>query len=161
MESVEVWMWVIAGVMIAGLILVGSYQFLSKYFYNADFESSRSELDRLVLSLNHVCSSGLGSKESLRLKLSDKVSRVFVRNSEGVEGSGRFVCMGFGSEGYCSEVRVCEASMRGIELEQKSSVLDFVYRTFGSRKSADFDFAIKKSELRKLSLEWQRAYSAS
>lgn len=159
MESVEVWMWIIAGLLIGALIFTGAYSLLSRYMKHQEINQAHESFNRLKYSINTVCIGGLYTKDTQEFIFPYSVERIFVRNNEGLEGKGKQICIKmYNSETECSRIRLCNLSMSTLDLGERTSIFYLIQKALGKKMVANIEFSVYKEEPTMVQINWTRKY---
>ena len=160
MESVEVWMWVVAGLVIGSIVFSGGYIFLADYLQSSQINQAQKNFNSLVNSINFICSSGTGATDSKDIVFPFFVDKIFVRDeTTNIEGNGRQVCIQLKNKGpECVSIDICKVNMGTIKVEEKTSIFNYIQEGLGKRNVADIKFNIQKESADNIKVEWKRQY---
>ena len=157
MESIEVWMWIIAGMIMAGLVFMGGFSLLSKYIYNTEKETTNNNFEALYSSINSVCFGGTYTREFKSYTFPFTVKKIYVEDSAGIEMFGKNLCFEYREESpICMTVKNCNVDMNSVYLEQKSGLFYHVQRSLGKKGAAKIHFNITKTKLGLVNVPWAR-----
>ncbi|MBD3203075.1 hypothetical protein GF327_02175 [Candidatus Woesearchaeota archaeon] len=150
-ESVEVWMWLIAGLIIGSLIFVSGYTLLSNWVHNNEVNQAMNSYSLLKASISNVCAIGRERQEIESFVFPRIVQNISVKNeTSGEYGKGHSLCM------YLEE-RICEEldkepfnckpaiSMNTIYFNEDESLFTVVRKATGEKMAAKVKFSINKA----------------
>jgi hypothetical protein len=159
MESIEIWMWIIAGLLLGGLIFTGSYTFFSRYMAQQEKSQAYDSFERLKLSVGNVCLGGSMDRYSGQFVFPYSVEKISVADDLGAEGAGGNICIKVKDEDErCLKIGLCTASMKTLDLSEKTSVFYMIQKALGKKMAANIEFSISKTSVREIELNWTRKY---
>ncbi len=159
MESVEVWMWIIAGLIIGGIVFSGAYVFLSRYMAQQEVSQARESFNRLKYSVNTVCIGGSLDKEVDQYIFPYNVEKIYVIDEEGIEGEGNQLCMRIkDEESSCAKINLCTLKMSTLDLGEKTSIFYLIQKALGKKMVANIEFSIEKHDVKNIDINWTRKY---
>ncbi len=157
METIEVIMWTTAGMIVAGIILGGAYQFMSSYFYNSDVHHSLLESKKLMDAIDNSCVGSIGNSATLEVSYPLIAEKLYVTGD--FEGKGNMLCMVIsGEKETCEKTRYCTVSMDSVEFLKKSDIHYFLSRVNGKERSAKLLFNVKKTGNNEANVSWSFTY---
>jgi hypothetical protein len=159
MESIEIWMWIIAGLLLGGLIFTGAYTFFSRYIAQQEKSQAYDSFEHLQLSIGNVCLGGSMDKFSGSFVFPYSVEKIYVADDSGVEGKGSNLCIKVQDEDErCLKIGICSASMKTLDLSEKTSVFYMIQKALGKKMAANIEFSISKTSVRDIEINWTRKY---
>jgi hypothetical protein len=157
MESIEVWMWVIAGVIIGGLMFTSVMSFMAKQFTQQEINQARESFTRLSSSLKVVCAGGSFSRDTDLYQFPYRVKKMFVQNNT-FEGEGRNLCIDIENQDLdCVELEQCTIKMETLDLTQKTDLFYMIQKALGKSSVASIEFDINKN-YNQITINWSRRY---
>ena len=156
MESVEVWMWIAAGVVIGGLIFIGSLKLLSNYTQNVEENQLQNNFNLLYSTIISVCTSGLGAREVKSFQFPYIANKIYVKDTEGFEDFGNFLCFDTKERDYCQTINLCNLTMNTIDIEDETSIFYSVQKFLGKKTVAQVKFNIAKVAFGAVNIDWTR-----
>ncbi|MBN1502442.1 hypothetical protein JW930_02780 [Candidatus Woesearchaeota archaeon] len=161
-ESVEVWMWIIAGLIIGSLIFVAGYTLLSHWVHNNEVNQAQQSFSSLVSSLLNVCNLGVDRQEISPYIFPKVVNNITAYNESTDEyGKGNSLCIAIEGEGsYCENLKKLECNlpifMDAIEIRERKTLFSVVQKALGKPQSAKIRFNITKiSSERSIFINWR------
>ena len=105
-ESVEVWMWIIAGMVIGAIIFGSGYTMLAKCIRGNEVKLAQENYSLLRSSVVNVCALGFQRQEVKRFIFPTIVNNISVQNKSTEEtGSGNLLCISIENEGeFCDKI---------------------------------------------------------
>ena len=159
MESVEVWMWLIAGIMVGSMIFVGAYQMIANYTRNLELKDAQDSFSMLRTSMDIVCNQAVGSTEAKDYLLPLTVEKLYVTDNELTEGVGSKICLDVkGANAYCAKL-LCRTTMSTLATSQKDSIFYFIQKALGQKKPIAARFLVSKSGLSTVNASWTMSYA--
>ena len=159
METVEVWMWIIAGLLIGGIIFGTSYSLMSQHVKSQERLQAAESFNQLYELMNTVCLSGINALETRQIIFPYSVERVYIKDDNGMEEKGQILCYKFkDSDAVCKRLDLCSAKMSSIGLTEKTSLFYMIQKALGSKYVANIEFKVEKSGLKDLNVTWKRRY---
>ncbi|MBU0757462.1 MAG: hypothetical protein KKF44_05325 [Nanoarchaeota archaeon] len=151
-ESVEVWMWVIAGLIIGGLIFVSGYTLLSRWIHNNELNQAHESFSMLKSSILNVCSIGTERQEIEEFVFPRVVKNITISDVKfEEEGIGNNLCIMIeGEPRYCEildkEPNTCSnnVTMQTLSFEEEKNLFSQIQKVLGDKKSAKIRFTISK-----------------
>jgi len=157
MESVEVWMWIIAGLLISGLILVGGFNMISKYIASNQLTLAQDNLVLLKGNIENVCIGGRNSQEIKSYVLPYIVSNVSATNATKTRLSE--ICLSIPGEGkFCHDIRTCNTTMRALDMSKKDSFYFKIRRALKGGEATNVEFTIKKTGRDRINISAKEIY---
>jgi len=157
MESVEVWMWIIAGLLISGLILVGGFNMISKYIASTQLTLAQDNLVLLKGNIENVCIGGRNSQEIKSYVIPYIVSNISSDVSTATKPSR--VCMAVPGEGeFCHEIRTCNTTLEFFDLSRKDTLFYKIRRALKGGEATNVEFTIKKLGRARVNITAQEVY---
>ncbi|MEM3370520.1 MAG: hypothetical protein QW471_02390 [Candidatus Woesearchaeota archaeon] len=159
MESVEIWMWIVAGLLLGGLLFGGAYTFFSRYLAQQEKNQAFENFEDLELSVSRVCLGGSYDKISKNYILPFSVEKLYVADEDGSEGSGNQLCLKLKEEdAHCLSIKLCSASMQAIDLSERTGLFYLIQKALGKKMVANIRFTIYKMGPRDVVINWTREY---
>ncbi|MBN2422366.1 hypothetical protein JXB41_04000 [Candidatus Woesearchaeota archaeon] len=150
MESVEVWMWLIAGLIIGSLIFVSGYTLLSNWIRNNEVNDAMNSYSLLKSSIINVCSLGIERQEIESYIFPRIVNNITIEN-ETDYGEGHVFCIDISGEPlYCEEIdeepNSCKhiIIMDTVSFDNEKSLFSVVQKALGENKAVKLKFNINK-----------------
>ena len=157
MESVEVWMWVIAGMVLGGIVFVGGFKLLGNYVHSTELSQAKESMNLLYGMTNNVCFGGRGEREVKSLVFPALVQRIWVQDDYAVEGKGKFLCYLLKDDGpACLDLKACDVEMDSISLVEKKSVFSAISKFLGKKKYHRFRFSVNKLDFDNVAIDAAR-----
>ncbi len=156
MESVETWMWIIAGIIIGSLVFVGGYRMLAKYVEHTEKSAIQDSFNGLSTTMKSVCSGGSYNREVKSLTFPFSVSKIYVRDEDGLENYGKELCYDFTEKENCVQPSACFVTMNTINLQQKTVVFYNIQKFLGRKDAARIRFTIRKEKAGEITAEWKQ-----
>jgi len=159
MESVEIWMWIIAGLLLGGLIFSGAYTFFSRYMFQQEKNQAYDSFEQLHKSIGKVCLGGSMDRFTGSYIFPYSVEKIYVIDESGVEGSGSNLCIKVQDEDeHCLKTWLCPVSMKTLEISEKTSIFYMIQKALGKKMAANIEFSIGKTSVREIEVNWTRKY---
>ncbi len=157
MESIEVWMWVIAGLLATGLILIVALTMISSYVTSIEKSEAKNTFSTINSHLNQACASGRNYQESFMTSF-PSIVRYF--NQSGPNK----LCFSFSDqeeEPYCNSLERCSIIMNppSIDIGKPTSFFGFFQKALGSRQSYKFKAHILKTDYTTIELNLTAQYT--
>jgi hypothetical protein len=157
MESVEVWMWLVAGVILGGIIFVSAFVFIGNYTSNMEYNQAQDSYNLLKDTINKVCQGGPYSQEVVSYVFPRVVNLVYSEDDNGIKGSGSNLCIHVQKDApHCQKLQSCSITMQSINLQQKQSVLYFVQKALGKKKPTKIKFTVAKVGKSDINITWKK-----
>jgi hypothetical protein len=156
MESVEVWMWMIAGLILGGLVMVGSYELLSYYTYHTEVNQAQSEFTKLTTTIDRVCLSGIGTSDVNEYVYPYSVANITVENETGYN---KEICISMKKDiPYCYKIRTCmvNVSQGNIHFNDTKGFFYLVQKMQGKAKAGKFRIGVYKTGFGNVTMNWTR-----
>jgi len=151
MESVEVWMWVIAGLIISALILVGGFNMLIKFTQSNHVSTAQDNLILLKSNVDSVCIGGRNSQEIKSYIFPYIVNNITSVHSTFLKRSK--LCMEIDKEGrFCHDIDTCNISMPTLDLTREDTLFYKVRKALGSGEATKIEFTIKKTGSKRINI---------
>lgn len=148
-------MWLIAGVMLAGIIFISAFSMITKYTTNMEVSQAEDNFKLLKDTINSVCRGGPYSQEINKLTFPYRMQRLSVQDDHGIRGAGKNLCIEImGLPESCVELDICETEMNSINLERETSVFYLIDKAFGKKKPATLQFTVAKVPPQKVNVTW-------
>lgn len=155
MESVEVWMWVIAGLVIGIIVFTAGYSFITRYMINVEKGQAADALTMLSQKIQNTCQSSLYSRESKNIIFPHIVQRVYVRTKDMDEGMGDYVCIDVQNElPECNELK-CAVTMNTINTASQTTTFYLIQKALGRSKASNIKFDISNTGSEQVSVDWK------
>ncbi|MBN1157268.1 hypothetical protein JXA85_06615 [Candidatus Woesearchaeota archaeon] len=154
MESVETWMWIIAGILIGSLVFVGGYKMLVKYVEHTEISTVQDSFNKMSTMMKSVCSGGSYNREVKSLAFPFSVSKIYVRDEDGLENYGRELCYDFTEKENCVVPSTCFVTMNTINLQQKTGIFYNVQKFLGKKDVARIRITVTKEKAGELTAVW-------
>src|SRR3989344_7955876 len=157
MESVEVWMWVIAGLLIGSIMFVAGSSLLARYLHSQDIGLARSNFNQLSETTKKVCRLGIYSEETMTLRFSSAASKVAVVDKDLIEGEGSELCLWIKNQegAQCEKVDTCITKMNSVVFEGDQSPQNILQRLIGSKQTSILTFKITKTGFDTMQITWK------
>ena len=153
MESVEVWMWTIAGLIFAGILITGSFKFLTYYTHNMDVKQAQESFNKLTQMTERVCGAGLGSAEAREIILPYVIANLSTTAREGVYADR--ICMTLQDEKpSCYDFTYCNATMKPIDLTSSTSFFKLLQKAVSGPQVGAFKVRVEKTDYRNITISW-------
>ncbi|MBN1386328.1 hypothetical protein JW968_05140 [Candidatus Woesearchaeota archaeon] len=160
MESVEVWMWTIAGLVIGIIVLTSAYVLLSKYTHNVEVNAVVENFQLVKASAENVCRGGRNAMETKVYTFPYIVNNITTKNSSNQVGEGRTFCITIKDEGeICEEFSLCNATMPVLDLTRKDSLFYLIQKAVGRGKKATVEFKVQKVGIQDVDIAWKHVYA--
>ncbi|NIA04284.1 MAG: hypothetical protein GWP09_02950 [Nitrospiraceae bacterium] len=160
METVEVWMWIIAGMVIASFILASSFTIVGKHLHNEEIMDCSTKFESLYNLLGTTCVGGEGSVQSEQIVIPFAMQKLYVKNESNVEGYGNILCYKVeGKLPFCKKLSYCKINMSTISLGEKTGLFSMISKTLGSNHVATIEFTVSKVSGDILNVSWRRIYT--
>ncbi|MFH1398713.1 MAG: hypothetical protein ABIG95_01220 [Candidatus Woesearchaeota archaeon] len=157
MESVEVWMWLIAGVILGGIIFTSAFVFLTKNAYSMEVRQADESFDSLKSAIDLACMGGQFHQDIATYVFPTMTNKVYIRDQNNIKGEGDYLCIQVASEQpRCEQFAVCTAKMQTVDMQQKTGAFYFIQKTMGRTQPTKLRFTISKAEKGKLSVTWEK-----
>lgn len=157
MESVEVWMWVIAGLILGGIVFVGGFKLLGNYVHSTEVSIAAESSTLLYTMVNNVCFGGRGEREVKSLVFPSMVERIYVEDEFGVQGEGKLLCYDLeNDEPTCLDLKACGITMDTISMAEEKTIFSAVAKFLGKKNYQRFRFSVNKEDFDDVSVTWKR-----
>jgi hypothetical protein len=156
MESVETWMWIIAGIIIGSLVFVGGYKMLVKYVEHTEESTVQDSFNLMSTTMKSVCSGGSNNREVKSLVFPFSVSKIYVRDEDGLENYGKELCYDFTEKENCIVPSTCAITMNTINLQQKTGVFYNVQKFLGRKDVAKIRLTVIKEKAGEITADWKQ-----
>lgn len=165
-ESVEVWMWLIAGLVIGSLIFLSGYTLLSQWIKSNEINQVHRSYDSLKASIINTCAIGTDMQEIKSYVFPKRVNNITILNeSNDALGYGTSLCMDVSEEGlYCERLDKKPNScyvplfMKNISFDRKDSLFYIVQKALGKAKASKIEFTITKYGRSNITINWSEVY---
>ncbi len=152
MESVEVWMWLIAGLIIGSLIFVSGYTLLSHWIHNNEVNTALESFSLLKSSIQNVCSIGAERQEIESYVFPRIVHNITISDADyTMFEDGSALCMDMEGEPlHCDEMdrepNTCRhpITMENITFESDKGLFATLQKALGENKAVKLRFTISK-----------------
>ncbi len=159
METVEVWMWIIAGLLIGAIIFGTAYSLMAHHMKSQEKLQAAEGFNQLYELMNTVCLSGIDAMETRQIIFPYSVERIYIKGNNDLEEEGKTLCYKFkDSDEACKELKLCNAKMRTISLTEKTNLFYMVQKALGAKSVANIEFKVEKSGIKDLNVTWKRKY---
>src|SRR3989344_5491685 len=130
MESVEVWMWVIAGLLVGALVFASGSALMSRYLNSQEIGTARSNFGWLTTTAEKMCRAGTFSQETRELILPQVTERITVEDDDKIEGAGKNICIYIRNidSPQCYKVETCTLKMNSFILDSKQTANNLLER---------------------------------
>ncbi|MFH1591525.1 MAG: hypothetical protein ABIC95_06385 [archaeon] len=156
-ESVEVWMWVIAGMVIGSLIFVGGFKLLTNYVQSAESNQANENVNMLYSMITQVCFGGRGEREIDSLRFPSMIEKIYIEDEEGIENLGKNLCYDpVDDTPNCMDLKACTVMMNSISTKEKRGVFYAVEKFLGKRRPQQFRFRVQKKSVDVVEVNWTR-----
>ncbi|MBW2971145.1 hypothetical protein KY320_03220 [Candidatus Woesearchaeota archaeon] len=160
MESVEVWMWLIAGILLASIIFVTAFSLIAKYTANMEVSQADDSFQILQTTINNVCQGGPENQEINSLVFPYRMQQLFVQDEHEIKGTGNELCLEIsGLPVRCEQLARCSAQMNSIDLEREISVFYLMDKALGKKAPAKIRFTVSKITADTVQILWQQVVS--
>ncbi|MBT4350954.1 hypothetical protein HOD20_00360 [archaeon] len=160
-ESVEVWMWVIAGLIIGTIVFGGSYMLFSHWIENNELKETKVNFELLTQSIVKTCNQGTDKLEISRFVFPPIVKNITIKNKEtNEEGIGFLLCIQFENEELCKEIDSekygCDLPviMQSINMGEKKGLFYVIQKAMKKSKAKNVDFEISKTVEDNICVHW-------
>lgn len=147
MESLEIWMWLVAGFVALAIIIPVFFNLINASIKNQEVNNALESLDRLSLQIKSACDSGFFSQTSLTLDFPISLGSIYtVKN---INGNNSEICLNFTGDKnnpYCNEIMNCIVSSNKIYPETDSRAYYLYSKLFHKPISYDYTFNITKRD---------------
>ncbi|MFH0876110.1 MAG: hypothetical protein V1859_09310 [archaeon] len=168
-ESVEVWMWLVAGLVIGGLIFVSGYTLLSQWFHTKDIDKAMQNYAQLRDSLVTVCKVGSEHQEIKRFEFPRIVTNIsIIDKPKNLIGQGSTLCMEIeGEDILCTQIDkepyTCKLPliMKTFDTQKKKGLFAMIDRALGDSQVSKIEFSISKNELNLICITPQEYFDSA
>ena len=148
LESMEVWMWLIAGLILGGLIFSGGFYLLANWIHNKEVNLASDSYYMLKSSILNVCRIGLERQETEKYVFPRIVKNITISNGTDY-GQGHILCMDIKDEKLNCEDLGDECSyliyMDSVSFENKESLFYVIKKATGQSQAVRLRFRLDKS----------------
>ncbi len=157
MESLEVWMWVIAGLLIGIILFIAGSSLLGRYLHSQDIGLSRSNFGQLADTVKKICRLGVYSEETVRLRFPSSADKIAVVDADKIEGEGKQLCLWIrGQEGVqCIDTDLCVTKMNTVVFEDDVTTQSLLQRITKGTEPSVFTFSVAKSSFDTVAISWK------
>ena len=141
MESVEIWLWIIAGLFIVGIIIVSGFKIINTYLTTELNNIIEEDLNRITNSIDKLCVSPKYSRETLEIRIPDTIRLMYISDGE-TDGKGNIFCFEFNNKKYCKKTD-CTASMDTYQKQINKNWFNAIIR---KKKFIPFKIKLEKKE---------------
>ncbi|MBD3203367.1 hypothetical protein GF327_03675 [Candidatus Woesearchaeota archaeon] len=160
-ESVEQWMWIIAGLAIATLIIIGGYSIISQLVADKQLKETMDTFNNLKNRIQDLCYRNKKSQEIHYMKISDIVKEISVRNSTTMRtGNGTMLCIEIEDKNReCQQLKNCVYDLVPIRFQKQQNIFSTIQKALGSSRSAKIAVLITKGTFDKVFVTWTEVFS--
>ncbi|MGB9748615.1 MAG: hypothetical protein ACP5OZ_04635 [Candidatus Woesearchaeota archaeon] len=159
METVEVWMWLVAGLLVGSMIFITAYTLMGKHIRSQEILQAKENFAMLKQIIETTCLSGIEASETKQLIFPYRTEKIYVVDEQGVEEKGKKLCIKIENEAdYCEEIKLCEVKMGSIIVPEKTNLFYLVQNAIGKKNVANIEFNVKKTGLNFITVTWKRKY---
>ncbi len=159
METVEVWMWIVAGILIGSIIFATAYSLMANHVKKQELLQASQGYNQLYELINTVCLSGIDAMETQRIIFPYIVERIWIEDETGKEEEGKRLCYKIKDKNeFCQELKLCSAKMRTISFTEKTNLFYLIQKALGKKEVANIEFKVQKSGLNSINITWKRRY---
>lgn len=157
MESVEVWMWVIAGLLVGVIVLASGFLFLSKYIESAQINQAEKSASALANVADTVCLAGKNTKQTRNFYFPYIVRQIYLFDEEkNIKGRGKSLFIEFyNNKDFTIELE-CSSQMKTISLDKESDFFYMIQDYLGENKVANVKFSITNLGDKRLNISWEK-----
>ncbi|MEK6968595.1 MAG: hypothetical protein AABX51_08270 [Nanoarchaeota archaeon] len=157
MESVEVWMWVIAGLLIGSIMFVAGSSLLARYLNSQDIGIARSNFNQIAEISKKICRLGIYSEETMTLRIPSVASKIAVVDKDLIEGQGNDICLWIRNQAgsQCEKIDTCETKMNSVVFEADQTPFYMIQRLTGAKQPAVITFKITKTGFDAVQITWK------
>ena len=156
MESVEVWMWAIAGLIIAGIVFIGGFKLIQNYVDNVEESQLSNSFNLLYSSATNVCYGGSNSREVKNLKFPYITKKIYAQDKAGFEEYGTELCYITKDAKNCADIELCNLSMSTLNLDEDTGVLYNIQKFLGKKRVAQIKFDIERVSYGEVKIDWEK-----
>lgn len=145
MESLEIWMWVVAGFVALAIIIPVFFNLITASIKNQEANNALESLDRLSQQIKSACNSGFFSQTQMTLSFPFSLRSLYTVNN--INGNDSEICINFidnKNNPYCNEIRDCIVSFDKINPEIDSRAYFLYSKLFNKQISYYYTFNITK-----------------
>ena len=167
-ESVEVWMWLIAGMIIGSLIFVSGYSLLSHWIHNNEVNQATQNFGLLKSSIINVCSIGYGKQEIKSYVFPRSVNNITIKDEYDNYGEGHILCLDMKNEPLqCSELdekpNSCKynVTMDSLSFNEQKTLFSTIQKALGEEQASKIEFTISKEKVNgkyKIKISWKEKF---
>ncbi len=162
MESVEVWMWVIAGLVLGGLVFVGGFKLMSSYVHSTEVAQAEKGINTLYTMVTNVCFGGRSAMEVRNIVFPPLVEKVYVKDKFGVEGFGKNLCYELEKEEeFCLDLKACNVTMDTLRTKRKKGIFQAMQRFLGRKRFISVRFSLNKMDYSTVGINWSHTVITS
>ena len=157
MESVEVWMWLIAGIMLGGIIFVTAFIFLGHYTHNVEVSQAQDSFAMLKTTVDNACLGGMYNQEIDTFVFPYVLEKIYAQDEHEIKGSGNELCIEIQGElPYCEQTQICTVNMKSVDIQREKSVFYLIQKAMGKRQPANIRFTVSKVNKTELNITWKQ-----
>ena len=151
-EYVEVWMWIIAGLLISSIIFVTGFSLLSSWIYNKEVNQASKSFSLVKSTILNVCQVGIDRQEVERYVFPRIVDNLTISNSDfSLFGEGNMLCMKLEKEPISCDKLDKEPNSCGLtvfmdmmSLEEEDGIFAIIQKATGEKNAAKIRFKFNK-----------------
>ncbi len=161
METVEVWMWIIAGLLITSMILASSFSLVGRHLRSQARLDCADQFTKLYNMIGTQCIGGVGSSETKEFIIPFLMQKIYVKNESNAEGYGDILCYKIDNElPFCRKIKGCDVTMNTLGLSyEEGGLFSNIVRTLGRGKVSTVSFTVSKVSFYDVNVTWQREFS--
>src|SRR3989344_2916369 len=151
MESIEQWMWFIAGILITSILVVITFSLLSNHAEGLENGQARESFNLLTEYVQEVCMQGKNFKTTKNLIFPQIVKTI--RYDSSLDS----ICMTIQDQDEdCKKISVCDVTFNPpqISLIEETSFYGMIQKAIGKRDFADIKFEIIKDDYKTITVNW-------
>ncbi len=159
METVEIWMWTIAGLIITSFILATAFSLVGKHIRSENILSCDRQFSKLYNTLQISCVGGEGSSQTENAIFPNIMETVYVKDSHNKLGRGNLICYKVrGEKTKCEKVEACNLTMEPLNFHFNNGLFSSLSRIFGRGDTYNVKFVISKINFTDIYINWTRTY---
>ena len=138
MESVENWMWIIAGIIIAMILFGGIFRMFINHSVSQEIDTAHKEFQMLKSKIDLVCIGGRDNYEYVSLVFPWVVSKIYVSDPLGVEDVAE------NYEDVCYDIDVCTVNMKTFQQDTQDTIAFQLQRALKIKRPPTIIFELQK-----------------
>ena len=150
-------MWLIAGIMLGGIIFVTAFIFLGHYTHNVEVAQARDSFALLKTTVDNACLGGMYNQEIDKFVFPYVIEKIYAQDEHEIKGFGNELCIQIQGElPHCEQTQICTINMKSFDLQREKSVFHLIQKAMGKRQPTSIRFTVSKVNKTELNIAWKQ-----